>query len=68
MSHRLEELHRIADRVVVLRDGRLVADRPHAFTHDDIVHAMVGRDLLHDRAPGAPPAGRKVAHRGLSGT
>ena len=51
MSHRLEELRRIADRVAVLRDGRLVDVRPMAGTsEDDLVQRMVGRvvsDLDH---------------------
>jgi ribose transport system ATP-binding protein len=45
ISHRLEELRRIADRIVVLRDGQLVEDRPAAdFEPEDIVAAMVGGD------------------------
>ena len=51
VSHRLEELRRIADRVVVLRDGRLVDVRPMAgMSEDDLVQRMVGRvvsDLDH---------------------
>jgi ribose transport system ATP-binding protein len=47
ISHRLDELNRIADRIVVLRDGRLVADRPAAqFAHDEVVRAMVGHEPL----------------------
>lgn len=47
ISHRLDELSRIADRIVVLRDGQLVADRPAAqFAHDDIVRAMVGHEPM----------------------
>ena len=59
VSHRLAELTLISDRVVVLRDGHLVADRPTAeFAHDDIVRAMVGRDPQYNldrprREPGA---------------
>jgi ribose transport system ATP-binding protein len=46
ISHRLDELQRIADRIMVLRDGQLVADRPIAqFTHNAIVKAMVGREM-----------------------
>ncbi|WP_288407164.1 ATP-binding cassette domain-containing protein, partial [uncultured Pseudomonas sp.] len=46
ISHRLEELKRIAQQLVVLRDGRLVADAPMAeYGTDQIVSLMVGRDL-----------------------
>jgi ribose transport system ATP-binding protein len=46
ISHRMEELKRIADRITVLRDGRLIATRPAAETSiDEIVTLMVGRDL-----------------------
>lgn len=48
ISHRLAELSRIADRIVVLRDGQLVADRPTIdFAHDDIVSAMTGQEIIH---------------------
>lgn len=59
ISHRLEEIRRIADRVSILRDGRLVATRPAAaMSLDDIVRLMVGRDLGQEtarppRTPGA---------------
>jgi ABC-type sugar transport system ATPase subunit len=44
ISHRLEELRRIADDVTVLRDGRLIWTRPASpFQMDSIVGAMVGR-------------------------
>jgi ribose transport system ATP-binding protein len=47
ISHRLTELSRICDRIVVLRDGQLTCDRPAAqITHDEIVREMVGRDDL----------------------
>jgi len=46
ISHRLDELARIADRIVVLRDGKLVTDAPAAtVTQDALIHAMVGRDV-----------------------
>jgi ribose transport system ATP-binding protein len=45
ISHRLEELRRIADRIVVLRDGALIEDRPAAdFEPEAIVAAMVGNN------------------------
>jgi ribose transport system ATP-binding protein len=46
ISHRLGEVFEIADRALVLRDGRVsgVFD-PKESTWDDLVRAMVGRDL-----------------------
>jgi ribose transport system ATP-binding protein len=46
ISHRLEEIFQIADRVTVLKDGALVGSRPvRAVTTDDLVHMMIGRQL-----------------------
>jgi ribose transport system ATP-binding protein len=43
ISHRLEEITRLADRITMLRDGRVVATRPAAGASlDDIVQLMVG--------------------------
>ncbi len=60
ISHRLEELERIAQRVAVLRDGRLVrVDEMANLTPERIVALMVGRELgerieLGARRIGAP--------------
>ena len=44
ISHRLEEVAALADRIVVLRDGRLVSDRPAATSPREAVIAdMTGR-------------------------
>jgi ribose transport system ATP-binding protein len=46
ITHRMEEIFRIADRVVVLRDGRRVGDLPiEEATPEEIIHMMVGREL-----------------------
>jgi rhamnose transport system ATP-binding protein len=46
ISHRLEEIAALADRVSVLRDGELVATRPVAETsRGELIRLMVGRDL-----------------------
>lgn len=46
ISHRLDELQEIADRVMVLRDGRHIDTRPmREVNQDDIVRLMVGRDV-----------------------
>jgi len=45
-THKMEEIRQMADRVVVLRDGALVADEPlDQITDDQIVAAMIGREL-----------------------
>src|SRR6266850_502926 len=46
ISHRLNEMEQIADRVVVLRDGANVgALAREEITHDQMVKMMVGRDI-----------------------
>jgi ABC-type sugar transport system ATPase subunit len=46
ITHRLEEVFRIADRVVVLRDGRRVGSMPIGeATTDTLIQQMVGREL-----------------------
>ena len=46
ISHRLEEIFALADRVTVLRDGRVVGTRNvDEVTKDDLVRMMVGRDI-----------------------
>ncbi|HZW02192.1 MAG TPA: sugar ABC transporter ATP-binding protein [Candidatus Deferrimicrobium sp.] len=45
ISHYLEEVLRVADRITVLKDGRHVATLPAAgATAEGLVHLMVGRD------------------------
>jgi len=60
VSHRLDEIFAIADRVTVLRDGGNVGERPiGAITRNEIIELMVGRELKDEfpariPAPGAP--------------
>jgi ribose transport system ATP-binding protein len=50
ITHRLAEISELADRVVVLRDGRNAgALEKNAINHDSIVKLMVGRELRHFR-------------------
>jgi ABC-type sugar transport system ATPase subunit/ABC-type xylose transport system permease subunit len=54
ISHRLDELEQIADRVIVMRNARVVAQFGTAKGHyGEIVRAMIGRDPDRDpkRAP-----------------
>ncbi|MEV4973923.1 sugar ABC transporter ATP-binding protein [Streptomyces scopuliridis] len=46
ISHRLEEIFALCQRVTTLRDGRWISSEPLAgLTEDDLVRSMVGRDL-----------------------
>jgi ribose transport system ATP-binding protein len=46
ISHRMEEIFGICDRVTVLRDGRYVGTKPVAETNrEEIIRMMVGREL-----------------------
>ncbi len=60
ISHRLEEVFAICQRVTVMRDGRQVLTRELAgLTADDLVRAMVGREMpqrtaAERRQPGDP--------------
>ena len=46
ISHRLEEVQRLADKVTVLRDGRTVGTHPgHSLSQLDMARLMVGREL-----------------------
>jgi len=54
ISHRMEEVFLLADRVTVLRDGQYVATKPVTETsHDDLIAMMVGRtiDQLFPKIP-----------------
>jgi ribose transport system ATP-binding protein len=63
ISHRIEEVLRIADRVTVLRDGKVVATRPtKELRINEIIRMMVGRDIQHEQLRKTRPAG-KVAFR-----
>jgi rhamnose transport system ATP-binding protein len=46
ISHRLDEVFEIADRITVLRDGRLISSRSKTeASHEGAVRDMVGREL-----------------------
>jgi ribose transport system ATP-binding protein len=54
ISHKLEEIERIADRITVIRDGDLVGCYPAAtLSKDDMARLMVGRELssLYPKLP-----------------
>ncbi len=67
VSHRLEEVFEIADKVTVFRDGRLISTRPRAeATPQRAIADMVGREMgLLQPRPGAKRGERILAVRGL---
>ena len=60
ISHRLEEIFNLCDRLTVIKDGRWIATRSvGSVTRDELITLMVGRDLSHlfpphDSPPEAP--------------
>jgi rhamnose transport system ATP-binding protein len=52
ISHRLEEIFMLADRVTVLRDGKLVGVKSAKETNEgELIRMMVGRALAQEPAP-----------------
>jgi len=70
ISHRLDEVIELADRVIVLRDGVLIADIERgAYDHDDLVRLIAGEvgsiAVAHEHAPAS---GRPVlSAKGIAG-
>lgn len=68
VSHRLNEIRRLCDRVAILRDGRLITVQPVSeLPESKIVSLMVGRelsDVFHRRIAAAPKTVLEV--KGLS--
>lgn len=66
ISHRLDEVEQVAQRITVLRDGNVAGDAPMSeLTRADIVRMMVGRELeaLYPARHGTPgEAILEVAH------
>ena len=61
ISHRLEEIFEIADRVSVMRDGSLVATRAKAdLTESELVRLMTGREVSAPQPPEPIPAGSRT--------
>jgi inositol transport system ATP-binding protein len=68
VSHRMDEVFRLADTVTVLRDGRHVTTLPiGALDRDKLIALMVGRELAEVFPPASATPGEVVlAVRGLS--
>jgi rhamnose transport system ATP-binding protein len=71
ISHRLEEIFDICDRITVLRDGELVGvEKPSETTVDTIIRMMVGRPLsaLFEKGDGHKIGEPVLEVKGLSRT
>jgi len=70
ISHRLEEVLRIADRITVMRDGITLGTWPRAeHTRESLIEKMVGRPLAQEfpprkRTPGPPLLAIENLHGG----
>jgi len=70
ISHKMDEVFRIADSITILRDGHYIDSRPAAeLDRDTLVRLMVGRSIS-ELFPPLPPEPGKIALevRGLSQT
>ncbi|RLU87555.1 sugar ABC transporter ATP-binding protein [Streptomyces griseocarneus] len=56
ITHHLEEIAALGDRVTVLRDGRSVAEVPASAGEEELIRLMVGRDIA-EQYPRERPAG-----------
>ena len=58
VSHNLDEVLQVSDRVTVFRDGALVESRPTGeWSRDSLTTAMIGGTLASVAEPVAPPVG-----------
>jgi rhamnose transport system ATP-binding protein len=71
ISHRLEELYALADRVTILRDGTYVATRDMgSINTEELIRMMVGRalgDLFPKQAVEPGEVALEVEHLGVEG-
>ena len=58
ISHRLDEIDRLADRIMVLRDGQDIGTRDaKSLTRDEVIELMVGRSLDNEFPDETRPVG-----------
>lgn len=52
VSHKLEEVFRVADRITILRDGaHILTEVASNLDEEKVIYAMVGRALVHGKCP-----------------
>ena len=61
ISHRLQELHHIVDRVTIMRDGKYITEGEFKdFTMEQIIANMVGREITNQFPRDTVPRGKKI--------
>jgi len=61
ISHRLDEVRQISNKIVCMRDGNVVKEwETNAVPTDDLVQAMVGRDFTFAHKEPAPASNKTV--------
>ncbi len=61
ISHRLQELHHIVDRVTIMRDGKFIKEGKFSdFTMDQIISYMVGREITNQFPRDEVKRGKKI--------
>jgi inositol transport system ATP-binding protein len=61
ISHKMEEIFRLADRITVFRDGKVVGtDTAANLNIDKVITMMVGRELSNDYPKTETPAGEEL--------
>jgi rhamnose transport system ATP-binding protein len=72
ISHRMDEIHRLADTITVLRDGQhVLTSAAGELSDDDMIKAMVGRSVALERVPRTEalgPVRLRVQDLNLAGT
>ncbi|MGW9041951.1 sugar ABC transporter ATP-binding protein [Streptomyces lydicus] len=67
ITHHLEEIGALGDRITVLRDGRSVAEIPASTDEDELIRLMVGRDITEQyprRRPEEPDESEEAEEPG----
>ncbi|MFS0638809.1 multiple monosaccharide ABC transporter ATP-binding protein [Mesobacillus foraminis] len=63
ISHKLNEISKVADSITILRDGKTIETldmKKDQITEDRIIKGMVGRDLTHRYPERKPKIGEKI--------
>ncbi|MGI5172716.1 sugar ABC transporter ATP-binding protein [Treponema sp. OMZ 840] len=61
ISHKMDEIFKIADRITIFRDGKTVCSKPVSdLSIDEVITQMVGRTLSNDYPKKVTPPGKRL--------